>query len=285
MRGFSVVYNTRILFSVDGNKKEEDAQFQYIHGVRALISFIVIYFHCTHYSPVKFGMKVAVIAHHPHDLSAFNAVIPNHSHLSYFIVQAFFVMRCDDNFPQQILIWQYVPSSPSGMLLTFNTLSRRKIKAPFAVYVIVRWMRYTPSMLGTLAFMFIAIHQGSGPFFSIEMGEDLVTACRSGWWRNLLYIHNFDKFDEMVGKMRLLFWNNPTVIVQCHPASWYLAGEMQLHVLAFVLFIVYLKSSRLTYLTSGAFIVTGFLSIVSIASKASFQHSVLNMLSVTNFRS
>lgn len=92
-RGFSVVNNTRILFSIDSDKKEEDEQFQYIHGVRSFVSFVVIYFHATHYTPVKFAMKASVIAHHPHDLSAFNVVIPNHSSLSHVLVQAFFVMR------------------------------------------------------------------------------------------------------------------------------------------------------------------------------------------------
>lgn len=127
-----------------------------------------------------------------------------------------------------VLIQQYFLLSPSffssGMLLTFNTLSRRKLKLPFALYVIVRWLRYTPSMIGTLCFMFIAIHQGSGPFFSLEMNEDLVAPCRSNWWRNLLYIHNFDKFDEMVRERMRLMLNNIIVFFSVSPCllvhSW-----------------------------------------------------------------
>lgn len=55
MRSFSAINNTRILFSLEGEGKKsaEDEQFQYIHGVRALVSFVVIYFHATHYTPVK----------------------------------------------------------------------------------------------------------------------------------------------------------------------------------------------------------------------------------------
>lgn len=96
IKSFSAIYNTRILFSIQTNenkKTAENEQFQFIHGIRMLASFLTIYFHTTDYTPVKFGMKVALLARYPQDLQNFTTNTINISLIAHILVQAFFLMR------------------------------------------------------------------------------------------------------------------------------------------------------------------------------------------------
>jgi len=80
-----------------------------------------------------------------------------------------------------------------GLTASFVTLEVFKSKnRPFNYYlfILVRWLRYTPNLIGVILFYFLLPHFGSGPIFK-ENIELMYKPCEQFWWRNLLYINNF----------------------------------------------------------------------------------------------
>jgi len=84
------------------------------------------------------------------------------------------------------------------MLLTYNALAS-KLKIRFGPYVLLRWIRYTPPLIGTICMMVGAELLGNGPLFHHDLIWPTVSGCYSHWWRNLLYINNYsDNFSQQV---------------------------------------------------------------------------------------
>lgn len=79
---------------------------------------------------------------------------------------------------------------------------------------------------------------GAGPLFPPEGYEP--AHCRQTWWRNVLYINNFFKPEEMVNKTIPFYiymktknlTENDITKFKCLSVSWYLSNDMQFHWMA-----------------------------------------------------
>lgn len=89
----------------------------------------------------------------------------------------------------------------SGVLTSYNltreVATKGYIKWP--TRIITRLIRLTPALFAVvLYYAFVMEHTGSGPQWGtiVTANSDL---CKANMWRNLLYIQNFFKFEEMCG--------------------------------------------------------------------------------------
>lgn len=86
----------------------------------------------------------------------------------------------------------------SGMLLTYNALGP-KLKIKFWPYVMLRWLRYTPPLIGTICLSMALELLGNGPLFHHDLLWPTLRRCYDSWWLNLLYVNNYQDFDDQVG--------------------------------------------------------------------------------------
>ncbi|XP_031765732.2 nose resistant to fluoxetine protein 6-like [Galleria mellonella] len=117
----------------------------------------------------------------------------------------------------------------SGLLLVYNLLSYSEHNELTWMClprgVILRWLRITPPYAIVLAFTATWLrYVGSGPLWK-KVVETEVNACQQDWWYHILMINNYIDHSE------------------CMPQTWYLAADMQLHILGMIVFIM-IKSDR-----------------------------------------
>ncbi|XP_070565056.1 nose resistant to fluoxetine protein 6-like [Ptychodera flava] len=115
----------------------------------------------------------------------------------------------------------------SGLLVTYLTLKelREGRKVNWVLFYVHRFWRLTPMYMFMIFFTtYLVPYLGSGPYkTAMSTVED---PCHKYWWTNLLYINN------------LVPWPATT---QCFPVAWYLANDMQFHVISPVLIILLFK--------------------------------------------
>ncbi|XP_049837506.1 nose resistant to fluoxetine protein 6-like [Schistocerca gregaria] len=102
----------------------------------------------------------------------------------------------------------------SGMLLSFVFLRDRSQGRPFGLvnFYVYRYVRLTP-VYAVVIWLYATLsrHLGSGPLWSGLMAEH-TRRCRASWWRNLLYINNYQSPGDV-----------------CVVQSWYLSADTQLY--------------------------------------------------------
>ena len=73
--------------------------------------------------------------------------------------------------------------------VTLDVMSSMKRFDWFA-FLLFRWLRYTPALLGLILFYFLLPLLSSGPIYR-ESIQALTLPCERFWWRNLFYFNNF----------------------------------------------------------------------------------------------
>ncbi|XP_053614332.1 nose resistant to fluoxetine protein 6-like [Plodia interpunctella] len=107
--------------------------------------------------------------------------------------------------------------------------------------IISRWLRLTPSYAVLLAFTATWMRfTGAGPFWA-RIAEIEVNDCRRHWFYNLLYLNNY--IDKS----------------HCMTHTWYLACDMQLHVLGLIILGVF-TSGRARKIALGCLFTVGMLT-------------------------
>ena len=91
----------------------------------------------------------------------------------------------------------------SGVLASYilmKHLSKNGGQFNLPVYYLHRYVRLTPALAAIIVLQIsIFRRMGDGPFwFTIE---NTAQNCRETWWRNLLYIGNFDGYDPSKASM------------------------------------------------------------------------------------
>ncbi|KAL0276120.1 UNVERIFIED_CONTAM: hypothetical protein PYX00_003766 [Menopon gallinae] len=117
----------------------------------------------------------------------------------------------------------------------------------FGSMLLNRVIRLTPVYAVVLITANISIKR-NGRRSLFELSELSQNTCGKYWWRNLLYINNLYKAEEM-----------------CMSWSWYLSTEMQFFVLGFTLLIIYSRYRKLAACLTGGLImcsalINGYLS-------------------------
>ncbi|XP_063367005.1 nose resistant to fluoxetine protein 6-like [Cydia amplana] len=125
-------------------------------------------------------------------------------------------------------VWLQAFFCLSGFLLSYSTLIGVE-SSPFTplkalVAVVNRWIRLTPVAGIMLWFTISWLPQlGSGPLWSWYVDSE-AEACSERWWYHILYIHNHLPLNKL-----------------CMGHTWYLAVDMQLHILGMLLLLVLVR--------------------------------------------
>jgi hypothetical protein len=85
------------------------------------------------------------------------------------------------------------PFARRGVTASFVTLevtSRRKRPFDWFAFLLFRWLRYTPALVGLLLLYFVLPLCASGPIFAPNI-HSMYFPCERFFWRNLLYVNNF----------------------------------------------------------------------------------------------
>lgn len=126
--------------------------------------------------------------------------------------------------------------------------------------------RFVPTIVGLFALTAIMELFGHGPLFHHDLVWPNVQGCYERWHKNLMFINNYEPF---IGMVNCFFFKAKWLTIlfeQCNLHNWYLAADMQVHIVAFVLLLAYMRSSRWAYITSLSFIAFGSLSIIVVVA-------------------
>ena len=109
----------------------------------------------------------------------------------------------------------------SALLVAYRTLCDMKKQNghfSFFYYYVHRYLRLTPSLLFAILFAWVL----SGHFaYSPSVRNKYSSSCEKYWWTEVLYINNL----------------HPQFSQNCMPWTWYLACDMQMHVLSPIIII------------------------------------------------
>ena len=138
--------------------------------------------------------------------------------------------------------------------MTYLVISKSK-KAPyFFSYVLIRWLRLVPSVVAILCLTILLQKFGKGPLFHEQLTEPYVKPCYDYWWTHVLFINNFWTLDKMVRLIStLILFHLPLLrssVLQCGPNLWFIAADLQLHVLLYVVIFLYFRKKFLAYFVS-----------------------------------
>ena len=74
--------------------------------------------------------------------------------------------------------------------IVYPLLVKTKGKLDFIQFIGLRWLRFTPSLVGIMMIYFLWPLIGSGPIFK-EKSRALLKPCYQYWWKNFFYINNW----------------------------------------------------------------------------------------------
>ncbi|KAB0798816.1 hypothetical protein PPYR_06696 [Photinus pyralis] len=125
----------------------------------------------------------------------------------------------------------------SAVLISYGFLSS-KFKLNLFTYYSVRYIRLTPTIAVLMLFQVCLLKYVSfGPVWLETVGL-LTNNCPSEWWKNLLYVQNYNEL-----------WN------MCVPEGWYLAVDMQLYLLSPILLLGLRKMPKVALSGMGVLII------------------------------
>lgn len=222
---FSLLTTVRQL---GGIKMSKARHLDYLHGLRALVSAVILLDHITG-SLALFGHAIPVSV-----VASGSKVIEMSRSL---VLQPLIAVR----FP--VLVFFAI----SGLLTTYS-LPRRGLQ--FVDHLLVRAFRFYPLIIGQFVMTFVFELLGSGPLFHHRLLWPLLEECYNRWYTNLLFIAN---------------WNNCSTA--CNSQNWYVSVEMQLRVVSFIVLLAYMRGkSRLASVLIGAFSIVGLVALVAVVN-------------------
>lgn len=213
INSFSLRQNLKSLFA---NRSSEE--FPCIHGIRVFTLLWVIFSHSaewTNFQLFSRSFQVKQIFTRIESQLLLNGVytVENFFFIGYLINKNYITLNT-------YIIEIY--SVNRGMLTSFITLHYTKgklFKFSTTAFLLSRFLRLTPQLFIFILITFLIPLLGSGPLWSETM-TPVIENCSRYWWRNLFYIQNMFKANEM-----------------CALHSWYLACDMQYHWISILLVI------------------------------------------------
>lgn len=167
---FSIVKNTKNIFSL----KREPGDISAMHGIRFLNAYLLIISHksmALFFNPYVNRTPMAEMVGHPWTVIARAASL---------YTDPFIMM--------------------SGLLTTYSLFGRllRGQKINVVTEYVGRIMRIAPPLGALIVFCtYILPLLGSGPQWNLVINHHS-GICKSYWWRNLMFIHNYFGFENMV---------------------------------------------------------------------------------------
>ena len=106
-------------------------------------------------------------------------------------------------------------------------------------YAGIRAFRFLIPIVGLLSLQFLWPMLGSGPIFS-KYTTQLLDACRANSWKNFLFINNYDRTNDI-----------------CLLHTWFISADIQLHLLAYPLIVLFKFNEKLGILFNLVLIALG----------------------------
>lgn len=149
--------------------------------------------------------------------------------------------------------------------------------------------RTTPTLIASIFLIFIWPRLGSGPFFR-ELAAKQTDNCAKHWWRNLLFINNYQHIFDMVSffphQFRYNFYRYLifyfSLLFQCLPATWYLSSDFQLYAVSYLPIILLHRKPKLGLFTCFTYIVGSALYMMYDATHRDLK-PLIDMRSVTMY--
>ncbi|KAI1294868.1 Nose resistant to fluoxetine protein 6 [Halotydeus destructor] len=204
---FSVIQNTSKLFHIRDN---QEGTLSAVHGMRVLsmVWIIVGHTYCFggFYKVLYTFKRLAVDSISKPSQWTYQPLIN-----AFLLVETFFFLG------GVVLVYVALPM-----------LEKHRGKFNYVTYVVHRWQRLTPALLGVICFIIITPSLGSGPIWKKEMNWQS-EGCQKNWWLSLLYLNNWiEPVDEM-----------------CGGQTWFIAADFQIYLFAPIIFLAYYRSAKL----------------------------------------
>ncbi|KAH9396288.1 hypothetical protein TYRP_019688 [Tyrophagus putrescentiae] len=227
---FSVRCNWNRLFTVSSTQKysRSNPDLRFINGIRVLTMLWIVFIHVSILGTLFAPM---IVYRYEEEARPFGrSLVMQFIYNGYASVEVFFFI--------------------SGFVLVFLTLRQRERKAggashkvlyvpPLALYAGIRAIRLLIPMIGILSLHFLWPLLGDGPVYEKFTGQ-LLNACRTNWWKNLLLVNNYDQTPDL-----------------CLVHTWFLSADFQLHLIAYPLVVLFSLSETLGILLNLALILAG----------------------------
>ncbi|XP_044001051.1 nose resistant to fluoxetine protein 6-like [Aphidius gifuensis] len=204
---FSIYKNTKLLF--DSKQESKTDAIQIFNGLRFISMILIILFHIPYFISYNIVNNIILLLD---NMSMTMRIIGSINGkimiiIGLFTVDTFFFL--------------------SGFLVAYgfyiqekkkNDNSPTKLTGQLIIKAIIkRFIRLTPAYIMIIGLSSIVFsHFDKTTQFYV--GEKIQDNCENYWWRNLLYINNFFKIDDM-----------------CLSWSWYLPNDMQFFIIAKIL--------------------------------------------------
>ena len=168
MTSFSVVQNSKYLFSTQQNPKEIQA----VHSIRFVSAILIYISHkaADHFSPIANRTELSIVS--ATSESVFGRICALYTDTFLMI---------------------------SGMLLTYSFIGRLQRGQKIRIFheIAARYLRIVPPLLALILITIYVIPLlGSGPLWGVAVTR-VSSICKQHWWRNLLFIQNWFGFENM----------------------------------------------------------------------------------------
>jgi hypothetical protein len=80
-------------------------------------------------------------------------------------------------------------------------LRKQNGKLDLTKYAVIRWIRFTPSLIFAILLIFLMpVLPNGGPIYKSSTSQ-LFEVCEKNWWKSLLYITNWFESNDIVSNL------------------------------------------------------------------------------------
>ncbi len=213
-RSFSLLKTLPSLFSIHEPPVSScsGSELRPVHGLRVLLISWVVICHSTNFAPLGLYDQPMIAARFAEDAIAIVRSLPVQFVINGGLsVQAFFII--------------------SGLISLHTALKNREAfqkSVPYWKYLLLRWTRFAPPLIGMFTFQFLWPLLGSGPLMTWDFLKYGHEPCYRSWWTNLLLVSNWWPLTE-----------------QCGSHTWFLSADFQINLVAYFFILLYVYDFRL----------------------------------------
>ncbi|KAH7640749.1 hypothetical protein HUG17_8218 [Dermatophagoides farinae] len=228
---FSLIENTRTLFRISRSKHHESTgektQFKFIHGLRVLSIYWVVLAHVLLFHPfTQYDDLVPPV----HSLNTRFSIIQNV--FAHFVVNAGLAVET----------FFFISGTLTVYTILTTTAERSNQSINIFTYIWLRWIRFTPPLLGATCLLLLWPRIGQGPLFHSDYIGFITEPCYQNWYLSFGYISNLFPSEKV-----------------CNVMHWYLSADFQLHILLYVVIYFFtIRRSLLSFVYSYIMIGLGF---------------------------
>ncbi|KAH7638651.1 acyltransferase-like protein [Dermatophagoides farinae] len=209
-KGFSLLYNTEKLFTIttyDNDYRVKPGEtlttphteLTAIHGLRFLLIMWVITCHTTNFAPLGLYDQPMIASRFANSIQIVRDFWTQFVISGSLSVSGFFII--------------------SGLISLHTAMKNRQAflqSVPYWKYILLRWLRFAPPLLGMFCYQFLWPTLGNGPMMHWDYLRYGHQPCYQRWWTNFLFISNWFHLTD-----------------QCGSHTWFLSADFQINLVAY----------------------------------------------------